>query len=190
MQGSRPDLHLIILSATIDSSIFSAYFDVDDLKVIDIPNAENFPIETLFLEDALLHTDYVPEDADDYDEQSGGYSDASSESDPEARQMSDSESGEEKTGLYAYPSSVRIAMKMMNWEKVDPKFVFALVSYIVSQPAKAESPNRAILIFVSGAFPLSQILEFLDQNLRPRKKFVLFPLHSQLSIEEQRACFL
>ncbi len=52
---TRPDLRVILMSATIDSNLFSDYFG--GAPVITIPG-RIFPVEKLFLEDILEKVDY------------------------------------------------------------------------------------------------------------------------------------
>src|SRR5205809_1716857 len=69
----RPELKLILMSATVDSQKFSAY--LNDAPVLDIPG-RTFPVEVRYLEDAIELTKYHPDDdrlspsTDDSDEPS------------------------------------------------------------------------------------------------------------------------
>ena len=55
---SRPDLKVILMSATLNAKLFSDYFG--NIPVLDIPG-RTFPVEQLFLEDILERCDYVME---------------------------------------------------------------------------------------------------------------------------------
>ena len=55
----RPDLRVILMSATLNAELFSGYFY--DCAVIDIPG-KTFPVEQFFLEDAIEMTSYVMEE--------------------------------------------------------------------------------------------------------------------------------
>jgi len=48
--GKRPDLRIIIMSATIDGSKYQKYFKPVDSKIIHISGQPNHPIETIFLD--------------------------------------------------------------------------------------------------------------------------------------------
>lgn len=52
-----PDLRIILMSATIDTTLFSKYFN--DCTVIEIPG-DAYPIQEYFLEDCLELTKFVP----------------------------------------------------------------------------------------------------------------------------------
>lgn len=59
----RPDLKIILMSATLNADLFSSYFF--DCPVVEIPG-KTFPVEPLFLEDALEVTKFVIEDNSPY----------------------------------------------------------------------------------------------------------------------------
>ncbi|CAK9107515.1 unnamed protein product [Durusdinium trenchii] len=48
----RPELRVVLMSATVDPSAFQAYFE--GINTVSIPGKTNYPIEELFLEDFLL----------------------------------------------------------------------------------------------------------------------------------------
>jgi ATP-dependent RNA helicase DHX57 len=57
----RPDLKLILMSATLNAGLFSAYFEGS--PTVHIPG-RTFPVNVLYLEDALAKTEYKVEGAD------------------------------------------------------------------------------------------------------------------------------
>jgi ATP-dependent RNA helicase DHX57 len=58
---SRPEFKVVLMSATVDHSLFSDYFGgADACPVLDIPGRA-FPVQGLFLEDALEVTRFVVE---------------------------------------------------------------------------------------------------------------------------------
>ncbi len=59
----RPDLRVILMSATLNSSLFSNYFG--SVPVVDIPG-RTFPVEQVFLEDILEKTNYTLEEGSPY----------------------------------------------------------------------------------------------------------------------------
>lgn len=52
-----PDLRVILMSATIDTTLFSRYFN--DCPIIEIPGRA-FPVQQYFLEDCVEMTKFVP----------------------------------------------------------------------------------------------------------------------------------
>ena len=57
MIHTYPDLRIILMSATIDTTLFSKYFN--DCPVIEIPGRA-FPVQQYFLEDCIEMTQFVP----------------------------------------------------------------------------------------------------------------------------------
>lgn len=55
----RPDLKVILMSATLNAELFQGYFGGDTPRLV-IPG-RTFPVRPIFLEEALKMTDYVPE---------------------------------------------------------------------------------------------------------------------------------
>ncbi|KAJ1957124.1 hypothetical protein GGI12_005112, partial [Dipsacomyces acuminosporus] len=54
--SKRPDLKIILMSATIDTTIFSFYFD--NCPVVDIPG-HTFPVQSIFLENIVQMSEYA-----------------------------------------------------------------------------------------------------------------------------------
>ena len=67
----RPDLRIIMMSATLNAQLFSQYFKIKfpiadiNVPIIEIPG-RTFPVEQLFLEDILDLTEYVIEETSTY----------------------------------------------------------------------------------------------------------------------------
>jgi ATP-dependent RNA helicase DHX29 len=59
LHGSRPDLKVILMSASLDASLFSSYFM--DAPVIRV-GGKFFPVSTLYLEDLLEKTGHIIEE--------------------------------------------------------------------------------------------------------------------------------
>ncbi|KAI8320655.1 P-loop containing nucleoside triphosphate hydrolase protein, partial [Martensiomyces pterosporus] len=54
--GKRPDLRVILMSATIDTTIFSCYFG--NCPVVEIPG-RTFPVKGIFLENIVQRSEYT-----------------------------------------------------------------------------------------------------------------------------------
>lgn len=57
MIHTYPDLRVILMSATIDTSLFSRYFN--NCPVIEVPGRA-FPVQDYFLEDCVELTKFIP----------------------------------------------------------------------------------------------------------------------------------
>ncbi|GAX13568.1 hypothetical protein FisN_3Lh136 [Fistulifera solaris] len=67
MQGRRPDLKVILMSATLDSGLFSSYFW--SAPVLSVPG-RTFPVKNYFLEDLLEKTGHIIEEDSRYAQRS------------------------------------------------------------------------------------------------------------------------
>lgn len=59
----RPELKVILMSATLNASVFSGYFG--GIPVVEIPG-RTFPVEQFFFEDIMEVTGYVLEEGSEY----------------------------------------------------------------------------------------------------------------------------
>jgi len=176
VHGARPDLRVVVLSATMDPRLFADYFAVPDAYVVEIPNAVKHVIHTRFLEDALVETGYTNDDDDDDDDNGGGAPGAG---------------GFSLEGLDDLPFTVTDVLTRMTPGELQVGLIAALVARIARglEVVPGAEANTAVLVFVSGLMPMTVLLEHLEDALKPRDGFVLLPLHSQLSIEEQSLVF-
>ncbi|KAL3267516.1 hypothetical protein HHI36_011639 [Cryptolaemus montrouzieri] len=59
----RPDLKVILMSATLKAELFSTYFN--DIPIIEVPG-RTFPVQQYFLEDIFENCEYVLEEGSEY----------------------------------------------------------------------------------------------------------------------------
>uniref|UniRef100_A0A8C8RDX7 Putative ATP-dependent RNA helicase DHX57 n=1 Tax=Pelusios castaneus TaxID=367368 RepID=A0A8C8RDX7_9SAUR len=210
----RPDLRIILMSATLNAELFSQYFN--SCPVINIPG-RTFPVDQFFLEDVIAVTRYVLEDASPY-----------------RRNMKQSPKGKlnarhKRTALEEVEEDLRCAhlleeettvrdslpdqqltfkqllirykgvsksvlktMAAMDLDKVNLELIEALLEWIVS--GKHTYPPGAVLIFLPGLAEIKTLYDQLQANAlfnnRHSKRCVVYPLHSSLSSEEQQSVFL
>ena len=87
----RPDLRLVLMSATLQTERFVEYFAGCPIVTI---GSSSFPVEEFFLEDALEHTDFMASRTfRDREKKGGGYSEAS------ARELQKLRDGDMSRGL-------------------------------------------------------------------------------------------
>ncbi|KAK2704992.1 hypothetical protein QYM36_017142 [Artemia franciscana] len=173
MVHTYPDMRIILMSATIDTSIFSKYFG--NCPVIEIPG-RTFPIDTLFLEDCVQLTKFVPlvdpkKKRKDKDDEEG----AEVESDA-------------NLNLKVNPSYGPEVTKAMS--KIPEREVpFDLVERILLHIKERESEG-AVLVFLPGWNLISMLMRRLMENPRFNSRdFLILPLHSMLPREDQRRVF-
>uniref|UniRef100_A0A8C0QQ50 Putative ATP-dependent RNA helicase DHX57 n=1 Tax=Chelonoidis abingdonii TaxID=106734 RepID=A0A8C0QQ50_CHEAB len=194
----RPDLRIILMSATLNAELFSQYFN--SCPVINIPG-RTFPVDQFFLEDVIAVTRYVLEDGSPYmNNTKRGPEEklkarrkrtALEEVEEDLRcaclleddtTVKDSVPDQQLTFkqlLIRYKGvskSVLKTMAAMDLDKVNLELIESLLEWIVS--GKHSYPPGAVLIFL----PVKSV---------PKPTVcVVYPLHSSLSSEDQQSVFL
>merc|ERR1719357_137770 len=217
----RPDLKVILMSATVNADLFSGYFK--GAPVLDIPG-RTFPVQQLFLEEILETIPYCLEEYSPYarkqEKNHGGYGGLDKEvfkgdcRDAYLDQMDADlllsgdgvkpakdkqwDSSCDMKQLYlrygGWSEQTCKTLALMDWEKINYDLVEAMVVFIADGGSRDFQLPRSgsILVFLPG---MQEIMTLYDQlNSHPRLgskagKFLLVPLHSSLSSEEQQLVF-
>ncbi|KAJ8919592.1 hypothetical protein NQ315_002214 [Exocentrus adspersus] len=195
----RPELKIILMSATLNASIFAQYFG--DIPVVNIPG-RTFPVKPYFLEDILEDTNYVLEEGTEYCRR------IKNESDLDALMAA-----EEINFVNAMPRdnvrdenlsvaqvmaryqdySVRTCknLYLMDPEKINNELIETILTWIVS--GDHHHPKKGtILIFLPGIAEITALFDQLNEHPvfgARAGKYWLMPLHSSLTSEEQAAIF-
>uniref|UniRef100_A0A182M585 RNA helicase n=1 Tax=Anopheles culicifacies TaxID=139723 RepID=A0A182M585_9DIPT len=180
MVHTYPDLRVILMSATIDTMLFSRYFG--DCPVLEVPGRA-FPVKQLFLEDCIEMLGFRPSPPeggsarrkrgkDGEDDGDGG-----AECDPD---MQESGNLNEVIDETAYSPQTKQAMSMMVEADTPFELITALVDYVDQQGTPG-----AVLVFLAGW----NMIFSLMRQLQTRPNLVVLPLHSQLPREDQRKVF-
>ncbi|XP_050298612.1 putative ATP-dependent RNA helicase DHX57 [Anthonomus grandis grandis] len=194
----RPDLKVILMSATLNANLFSQYFG--EIPVISIPG-RTFPVEQYFLEDILEETGYVLEDGSEYcrkiknDQE---YVEAMmAEYDLSVDKPRDNIKDENlsvRQMMARYEGfSIRTCKNLflMDSDKINNDLIENVLMWIVS--GKHNYPKTGtILIFLPGIGEITALYDQLvvHEEFGKRKgKYIILPLHSSLTSEEQAAIF-
>ncbi|KAM6460944.1 putative ATP-dependent RNA helicase DHX57 isoform 2-T2 [Liasis olivaceus] len=202
----RPELRVIIMSATLNTEVFSQYFN--SCPIVNIPG-RTFPVEQFFLEDAIAVTRYVLEHSSPYMRRVKQTTRRTRTAAEEVEEDLKKAGLTEATVLDSVPDqqltfqqllirykgvskSVLKTMASMNLDKVNLELIEALLEWIVS--GKHSYPPGAVLIFLPGLAEIQALYKQLQFNAlfnnRHSKRCILYPLHSTLSSEEQQSVFL
>ncbi|XP_005287021.2 ATP-dependent DNA/RNA helicase DHX36 [Chrysemys picta bellii] len=181
----RPDLKVILMSATLNAEKFSEYFD--NCPMIHIPGF-TFPVVEYLLEDVIEKLRYTPEDTDYRPRRKKGFMQG---------QISRPEK-EEKEEIYRerwpdylrqlrgrYSASTIDALEMMDDDKIDLDLIAALIRHIV-----LEEEDGAILVFLPGWDNISTLHDLLmSQVMFKSDRFIIIPLHSLMPTVNQTQVF-
>ncbi|KAI0320072.1 P-loop containing nucleoside triphosphate hydrolase protein [Amylostereum chailletii] len=164
----HPTLKVILMSATINHETFIKYFD--GAPLLSIPGFTH-PVQDMreansYLEDIFSEIDYRPTMS-----KQGG-------------RKRDDDLGGELTSAGIDERTASALKAISRADRIDYQLVTAAVNHIISK-AKARG---GILIFLPGVQEIRQCVESLKSTLSS-SGVTIFPLHANLSSEEQRAVF-
>ncbi|XP_054256889.1 putative ATP-dependent RNA helicase DHX57 [Macrosteles quadrilineatus] len=200
----RPDIRVILMSATLNAELFCKYFN--DVPVVDIPG-RTFPVEQLFLEDIVEATGYVIEESSKYCRKLNKTSMNQLETLETELELADVMSGRvisnAKTAdhdltvkqlCHRYKDYSRHTWKsiyLMDHERINYELIETVLLYLVDGDHQFPKEG-SILVFLPGMQEIREMHDMLSNNqtFNPRNnRFKLVPLHSSLSSEEQAQVF-
>lgn len=169
-----PDLRIILMSATIDTTLFSQYFN--NCPVIEIPG-RSYPVQEYFLEDCIQMTNFVP---------TMESTKKRKVRDAEERQATDdSDENLNKVVSDKYSLATKNAMAQVSEKDIPFELIEALLMYI-----KGQDINGSVLVFLPGWNLIMMLMKHLQQHpIFGTDAYVLIPLHSQLPREDQQRVF-
>ncbi|KAI9704578.1 MAG: hypothetical protein M1820_005491 [Bogoriella megaspora] len=171
----RPDLKVVLMSATVDADRFSRY--LDNAPTLNVPG-RTFPVHTKFLEDAIALTGYNPLDSgqDATDDTSDDVEDAAS----------GARTGQELVG---YSKATINTVRNFDEYRVDYGLIIALLEKVAYDPSFAKY-SKAVLVFLPGIAEIRKLNDMLSGHPSFMKGWIIHPLHSTISSEEQQQAFL
>ncbi|KAK0525501.1 hypothetical protein OC834_005154 [Tilletia horrida] len=200
----RPDLKVILMSATVDADRISAY--CGGCPTIAVPG-RTFPVEVRYLEDAVELCDYVLEDSSPYayrDKRGKGSSRIGNEVQNKAHLASqedeepgdfDEEDGEEAKSSNKQLAGAKYKMKTITTldrmveNAVNHELIVQLIESICTQP-DLQQFSQAILVFMPGLMEIRKCHDLLQAHrVFGTTDFRIYPLHSTISSDMQSAVF-
>ncbi|XP_014204817.1 putative ATP-dependent RNA helicase DHX57 [Copidosoma floridanum] len=197
----RRNLKVILMSATLKSDVFSAYFG--KIPLLDIPG-RTFPVQQLFLEDILEKSKFVVEENSKYTRKfKGGWDNLNLNLDladvaslaqvPPTNTIMD-ENLTLPQIIARYSTYSKLSQKylyVIDHEKINYDLIEKVLEWIVDGDHDY-ARTGSILVFLPGIAEIMTLKEILNDNklLSPKSlKFIIIPLHSTLSSEEQSLVF-
>ncbi|CAN1277699.1 DExH-box ATP-dependent RNA helicase DExH1 [Linum perenne] len=180
----RPDLRLILMSATINADLFSKYFG--NAPTIHIPGF-TFPVAEFFLEDLLEKSRYriqpESENMQGNSRRTKRRRDQDSKKDPLTELFEDIDIDSHYKN---YSPSTRLSLEAWTGSQLDLGLVEANIEYI----CRSEG-DGAILVFLTGWDEISKLLERIKGNrlLGDQSKYLVLPLHGSMPTINQREIF-
>lgn len=199
MLEKRPNLRIILMSATLNATVFSDYFR--GTPVLDIPG-RTFGVEQFFLEDILERTKYVMEQdskftrkltKDEYQQLEQNFEDVLvNNSSPPPRLRDERLSLIEMYARYRdYSRIVCKTLFQIDPMRINPELIETVLRHIVDD-ASDWPQEGTILVFLPGLGEIQTVHEALSDSSVfsvQANRFVIVPLHSTLTNEEQALVF-
>ena len=186
LMQERPDLKIVLMSATLDAERISAYFD--GCPTLAVPG-RTFPVDVHYLEDVLEMCDYTLDLESPY-----ARTDKMNKVDLKTN-IDDIEEDEDDVDdvpgiqdTQRYSAKTIDTLLHLNEHKIPYELLAALVERLCSDPAY-ESFSRAILVFLPGMGEIRECMRHLSELRRFQTECQVHVLHSSIASDEQTAAF-
>ncbi|KAK9223145.1 hypothetical protein WN944_011587 [Citrus x changshan-huyou] len=182
----RPELRLVLMSATLDAELFSSYFG--GATVINIPGF-TYPVRTHFLEDILDMTGYrlTPyNQIDDYGQEKMWKMSKQAPRKRKSQIASAVEDTLKAANFNEYSSQTRESLSCWNPDCIG----FNLIEYLLCYICEKERPG-AVLVLMTGWDDINSLNDKLQANriLGDPTRALLLTCHGSMASSEQRLIF-
>nr|XP_028604260.1 ATP-dependent RNA helicase DHX29 isoform X2 [Podarcis muralis] len=193
----RSDLHLILMSATVDSEKFSSYFTHCPILRI---SGRSYPVEVFHVEDVIEETGFILEKDSEYcqkflEEEEEITINVTSKGGGVTKYQEhipvQSSPGIDLGPYYQkFSSRTRQAIFYMNPYKINFDLILELLAFLDRTP-QFKNVEGAVLIFLPGLAHIQQLHDLIstDRRFNIRERHQLIALHSVLSTQDQAAAF-
>lgn len=180
LMQKRPNLKVILMSATLEAQRFSSY--LGGVPVLNVPG-RTFPVEMKYLEDAVELTDY---------RLSENEPDATLEEEAEEVPAETAE-GDTTGGILAtldgYSKQTRETLLNIDEYRLDYQLIKRLLLKIASSPELAHY-SKAILVFMPGMAEIRRLNDDILSEPAFQRGWVVHALHSSIASEDQEKAFI
>ncbi|KAL4889791.1 hypothetical protein BDV59DRAFT_103814 [Aspergillus ambiguus] len=180
LMQKRPDLKLVLMSATLEAQRFSKY--LGGVPVLNIPG-RTFPVETKFLEDAIELTNYrlsENESNPNFDEDTEEMAAETAEGDT---------SGGLLPTLDGYSKQARETVLNFDEYRLDYQLIKRLLVQIASAPEMTRY-SKAILVFMPGMAEIRRLNDEILADPTFQTGWIVHALHSSIASEDQEKAFI
>lgn len=179
LMQKRPDLKLILMSATLEAERFSTY--LGGVPVLNIPG-RTFPVEMKYLEDAIEMTKYHLSEDESY-----------TSLDDDFGESSDAAAGDTTGVIQAthdgYSKQTRETVLKFDEYRMDYKLITRLLLKIASAPELSQY-SKAILVFMPGLAEIRRLIDEILSEPTFQKGWIVHALHSSIASEDQEKAFV
>ncbi|XP_012075701.1 DExH-box ATP-dependent RNA helicase DExH5, mitochondrial isoform X1 [Jatropha curcas] len=182
----RPELRLILMSATLDAELFSSYFD--GAPILRIPGFA-YPVQTHFLENILEMTGYrltLYNQIDDYGQEKMWRTSKQAPRKRKSQIASAVEDALRAADFKEYSPQTRESLSCWNPDCIG----FNLIEYLLCYICENEKPG-AVLVFMTGWDDISSLKDKLSSHpiLGDPSRVLLLACHGSMASSEQKLIF-
>jgi ATP-dependent RNA helicase DHX29 len=176
LMEKRPDLKLILMSATLEAQRFSNY--LGGVPVMNIPG-RTFPVEMKYLEDAVEMTNYRLSEDDHHTILDDDMDDSPADADT---------SGGLQASLDGYSRQTKETILNIDEYKLDYNLIKRLLLKIATSPEMSHY-SKAILVFMPGLAEIRRLNDEILSEPTFQKNWIVHALHSSIASEDQEKAF-
>ena len=197
----RPELKVILMSATVDPSKFIDYFGgPNKVATIEVPGKTNFPIEELFLEDILCKKEVDPltlrnaQQRYAQDKPFGGGGGKGKDKYLQFMQANIEPPSINTISRFiaqrtdAQTAQIIAQLVDAHHQKPVIDIDFPLVANVVESIHRGRDEG-AVLVFLTGWFEIAEVVKLLKKQ-SCASEYEIFPLHGMMPTAEQKRIFL
>lgn len=176
LMTKRPELKVILMSATVNSQRFASYFN--GAPVLNVPG-RTYEVEQRFLEDAISTTGHVAQEDDER-----------TRDDEDIDEVVDSTTSQPvgtSDYLKHYDGATRRTLNKYDEYKMDYELIMKLVNKI-AYSSDYQNYSSAVLIFLPGIGEIRALTDMISASHLARD-FTIYPLHSAIPSEDQQRAF-
>ncbi|EED21824.1 ATP dependent RNA helicase, putative [Talaromyces stipitatus ATCC 10500] len=180
--AQRPELKVVLMSATVDAKKFANY--LGGVPVLNIPG-RTFPVQVKYLEDAIHLTNYrlddsypastiIDEDEDDKSSDEG---------------LTDEMGRGLRATLEGYPYQTRDTVLKFDEYRLDYRLITRLLTAIATRQDLSQY-SKAILVFLPGLAEIRRLHDEIGSDSTFNQGWIIHTLHSSIASEDQEKAFL
>ena len=171
----RPDLKVVLMSATVNAERFSDY--LGRAPIMNVPG-RTFPVDTKYLEDAVEVTNFST------DSGSHGGAEAVEYDDDDAAKVPS-----QIADLQGYSPKTLSTLARLDEYRVSYGMIVRLLETIATSEMYA-SYSKAVLVFLPGMAEIRRLNDMLAGHRTFTSGWYIYALHSTIATDEQERAFL
>jgi ATP-dependent RNA helicase DHX29 len=193
LMKQRPDLKVILMSATLDADKISNYFG--GCPYLAVPG-RTFPVQVNYLEDAVQAAEWHIDESSHYAvrqrHMKGGRQLEWTEDTPQNSDSEDDDAQQDPSKLSGakYSPKTVSTVNLLDSRQIPYDLIVRLLERICFEDPQYKAFSAATLVFMPGLAEIRKLNDsLLGHPAFGSQDFVVYPLHSTVSSEGQQAVF-